>query len=141
MKKMVIRGLEKLIIFLQKQYNKTVPAKESKLNEIFTSLSPIDDADIENDYKKSLDWALKNRKEKNIKNIALAGPYGSGKSSIIRTYIKTYIGDDLHFLHISLATFKEEEVDGRETQYQNQAKKNNDNNDLLRLIELSILQQ
>lgn len=96
----------------------------------YNSLAPISDADIGNDYQKALDWALKNRKEKNIRNIALTGPYGSGKSSILNTYIKNCQTADLRFLSISLATFKEETP--------GETKKHDE---LMRLIELSILQQ
>jgi len=96
----------------------------------YNSLAPISDADIGNDYQKALDWALRNRKEKNIRNIALTGPYGSGKSSILNTYIKNCQAADLRFLNISLATFKEETP--------GETKKHDE---LMRLIELSILQQ
>lgn len=97
----------------------------------YTALSPIADADIDDDYRKALDWALKNRSKFDIKNIALTGPYGSGKSSILKSYITTCTDKDLHFLSISLATFKEEESKDSEPQKE----------DLLRQIELSILQQ
>ncbi len=127
MKEKLLFYLAKFIDWLQKQYQILDKQEADKLP--YTSLSPIDNAEIGNDYKKSLDWALINRKRFDIKNIALTGPYGSGKSSILKTYIKNYTGKDLHFLHISLATFKEEEA------------KNTSKDDLLRLIELSILQQ
>lgn len=64
-----------------------------------------------------------------IKNIALTGTYGSGKSSIIRTFQKKY--EEYNYLNISLASFKD-----------NIENENNDNaENLNRLIELSILQQ
>ena len=97
----------------------------------YTALSPIADANIDDDYKKALDWALKNRSKFDIKNIALAGPNGSGKSSILKTYITTNTDNSLHFLPISLATFQEEENNDLGPQKE----------DLLRQIELSILQQ
>ncbi|MBK7885179.1 MAG: hypothetical protein IPJ81_16355 [Chitinophagaceae bacterium] len=77
-----------------------------------------------------MEWALANRKKLDIKNIALNGPYGSGKSNILKTYSTSYKGNDLHFLNISLATFKEEEKPDISSK-----------DELLRLIELSILQQ
>jgi cytidylate kinase len=43
-----------------------------------------------------LEWALLN---KDIKNIAVTGPYGSGKSSVIRSFAKQYPG--YHYLNIS----------------------------------------
>jgi hypothetical protein len=85
----------------------TPPKKEDLI--AYSSLSPIDDADQNSEYEKALYWALKNRKTKDIKNIALTGPYGSGKSSILKTFQKIYKQGDLKFLNISLATFKEEE--------------------------------
>jgi len=112
-------------------------AKKNSVDKIeyaelpYTALSPISDANIDGDYKKALDWALNNRNKSDIKNIALTGPYGSGKSSILKTYISTYKGTDLHFLPISLATFKEEEPITLDP----------NKDDLLRQIELSILQQ
>lgn len=97
----------------------------------FKSLSPVDNADPEGEYANALSWALQNRKVADIKNIALTGPYGSGKSSILKTFQSHNTDPDLSFLNISLATFKEE------TENKNSPK----GADLLRLIELSILQQ
>ena len=57
---------------------------EKKKNE-FTDLAPIDDIENGAEYLKALHWAIKKKK---VKNIALAGPYGAGKSSIIDTYLK-----------------------------------------------------
>lgn len=121
----------------------------------YSSLSPIDNYSIENndtqidttvddnqiiksdDYLKALLWALKNRRTENIKNIALTGPYGSGKSSILRTFQKHYRGEDLKFLEISLATFKEENSKIDEKGDKIEPNKGQ----LLRLIETSILEQ
>lgn len=58
--------------------------QEKKKNE-FTDLAPIDDIENGAEYLKALHWAIKKKK---VKNIALAGPYGAGKSSIIDTYLK-----------------------------------------------------
>lgn len=52
------------------------------------------------EYLNALDWALKNP---DIKNIALSGPYGSGKSSIIQSYMEKH--PSVKALNISLATF------------------------------------
>ncbi|WP_423819364.1 hypothetical protein V5739_01405 [Salinimicrobium sp. TIG7-5_MAKvit] len=76
----------------------------------YSSLSPISNGDDKGHYSNALKWALINRKEKDIKNIALTGPYGSGKSTILKTFQKHYSGNDLKFLNISLATFKEEKI-------------------------------
>ena len=60
--------------------------QEKKKNE-FTDLAPIDDIENGAEYLKALHWAIKKKK---VKNIALAGPYGAGKSSIIDTYLKKH---------------------------------------------------
>ncbi len=99
----------------------------------YSSLSPIDNIKDDDGYLIALKWAIDNRKEKDIKNIALTGPYGSGKSSVLKTFQKDYKGKDLHFLNISLATFKDEKV--------NQQQDDKGKEELLRLIEISILQQ
>src|SRR5688500_3792353 len=96
-----------IIKWLQKKYAQTF---KKELKELpYNSLSPIGNANIDSDYRKALDWALKNRSKEDIKNIALTGPYGSGKSSILKTYVETSPGNEFNFLNISLATFKEEE--------------------------------
>ena len=129
MQKKLLVFLKKIITWLQKLYHLIEHQNDENLP--YTSLAPVDNSDIDDGYKKSLDWVFANRKKFDIKNVALTGPFGSGKSSILKTYIKTYKGNDLHFLNISLATFKEEEQEAEKI-----AK-----DDLLRLIELSILQQ
>ena len=52
--------------------------------------------------------------EGEIKNIALTGPFGSGKSSVLQTLRKRY--KEFEYLPISLATLRseEEESDGEE---------------------------
>lgn len=51
----------------------------------YRDLAPVSDVENSKEYIDALDWALSNSK---VRNIALAGPYGAGKSSIIDTYIK-----------------------------------------------------
>jgi len=74
----------------------------------YIALSPTGNAEQVEEYCNALSWAISNRKEKDIKNIALTGPYGSGKSSILKTFMSSNKDKSLHFLPISLATFKEE---------------------------------
>lgn len=105
--------------------------KTEVLNEAYFSLSPITTAPTEH-YSNVLDWALTHRKSKKIYNIAITGPYGSGKSSILQTFQET-CNKKFIFLNISLATFKEE------IPMQSEGRANGE--ELLRLIELSILQQ
>lgn len=103
----------------------------------YSSLSPIDNGDEKGHYSKALQWAIENREDEDIKNIALTGPYGSGKSTILKTFQKNYKGTDLKFLNISLATFKEEKVKLDDNGIPIEKAKD----ELLRLIETSILQQ
>lgn len=77
-----------------------------------------------------LSHALENE---DIRNIALTGPFGSGKSSIIQTLMEEH--EEFHYLPISLATLQADE--GREAP--NNAVK--DIEALNRKIEYSILQQ
>lgn len=106
----------------------------------YIPLSPTDSAEDCDVYLDALSWALSNKKQ--IKNIAISGPYGSGKSSILQTFIKRegqkkWVLNKNHFLNISLATFEApKKGDGQ--------KKDNSHtcdNDTQRLIELSLLQQ
>lgn len=85
----------------------------------YIALTPVDDADEKSNYFRALKFAIDN---KQICNIALTGPFGSGKSSIIKTFEKK---NQYKFLNISLASFKEDA--------ENQISNN--------LIERSILQQ
>ena len=74
----------------------------------------------------ALSWALNQDK---IHNIAISGPYGSGKSSVIRTFLSPH-GQQSKYKHltISLATFN--------------AQKQDETSELQsRLIESSILEQ
>ena len=116
------------IFFFSKKANDSDLIETSK-NSLYLSLSPTSNADDDGVYNEALLWALKNKKKEDIKNIALTGPYGSGKSSIIKTFIRNNDGREFKFLNISLATFKEESVEEGEKE------------GLVRLIELSILQQ
>ena len=60
--------------------------KDSK----YHSLTPINSADNCEVYMDALQEALQNP---DIKNIAVTGPYGSGKSSVIRTFFDRYNGE------------------------------------------------
>ena len=51
----------------------------------YRDLTPIDNIQNGDEYLEALNWAFHNKK---IKNIALTGPYGAGKSSIIETFLR-----------------------------------------------------
>lgn len=107
----------------------------------FRDLAPSQNAEGIHEYSEAIDFAIASQR---IKNIAITGPYGSGKSSIIRTYEETHKEKDHKFLNISLATFKDEEFEEkcagkliREQRVKNQEQVESQH----RLIEQSILQQ
>lgn len=135
MRKKILYVLEKIINWLETLHNKFSLNDNEKV--VYSSLSPIDNGDENGHYSNALFWALKNRKKEDIKNIALTGPYGSGKSSILKTFQKNYKGKDLKFLNISLATFVEEKPKFDE----NGKPITIDKSALLKLIEISILEQ
>jgi len=93
----------------------------------FKSLAPTVQIDNPKIYHEALDWALSNRKNEEIKNIAITGYYGSGKSSVIKNFISHY-NHKFNFLSLSLATFKDFETSV-------------DSKDNIKEIEESILQQ
>ncbi|MFS8116270.1 ATP-binding protein [Rhizobium jaguaris] len=68
----------------------------------FVNLAPTDQADKDGVYSEALLFATTDPK---VNNIALTGPYGSGKSSIIQSFLKRYRRPALH---ISLAAFVKE---------------------------------
>ncbi len=71
----------------------------SNVGSKFVDLAPTDEADKEGVYAEALDYATNNER---VFNIALTGPYGSGKSSIIKAFLKRY---QRPALNISLAAF------------------------------------
>lgn len=131
-----------LIIIFKKIYKTLLQKKNNLLCKLdypfndnpnsFEDLSPVIVGDG-NIYIDSLLWALKN---KNVKNIALTGSYGSGKSSILKTFIEKH--SEFEYLNISLATFDDLfEVEEEPLPKQKTAKYDEMN----KRIELSILQQ
>lgn len=92
----------------------------------FSPLTPTDEAKDCDSYIGALSWALSQDK---VHNIAISGPYGSGKSSVIRTFLSPR-GQQSQYKHltISLATFNVQKQD-KTPELQS------------RLIESSILEQ
>jgi hypothetical protein len=98
-----------VIDLISKLINKLKSSNESGERDgnsaLFEDLTPKNNIDENGRYSNALTWALENI---NINNIALTGPYGSGKSSILKTF-QSKNSRDYRFLNISLASFKEEE--------------------------------
>lgn len=75
----------------------------------YVDLAPTDNAENVSEYLRALEWALN---DKNITNIALAGPYGAGKSSIIETFLRNH--PSIKYINISLAMFRKNDQDTME---------------------------
>lgn len=73
----------------------------------YKDLGPEENLENLSRYFNALDWALNNEK---ITNIAIAGPYGSGKSSIIKSYMNKH--PELKAVNISLANFCKNDEEG-----------------------------
>jgi hypothetical protein len=91
--KWLARQLNSFAAFLEALVRQT--AAQSK----FVNLAPTDQADKDGVYSEALFFAINDPK---VSNIALTGPYGSGKSSIIQSFLRKYPRPTLH---ISLAAF------------------------------------
>ena len=74
---------------------------------------------------------------KGISNIALTGSYGSGKSTVIKTFQS--LNKQYEYLNISLASFNKKKEDENENNNQTDVKVQKE--ELERLLEVSILQQ
>lgn len=94
-------------------------------NDLF-DLAPVDDADQDGLYQDALEFAMNTPA---IRNVAITGPYGSGKTSVIKTFEKN---TSYRFLNVSLATFSD--PNARDNQGDDQA-------DITVKVERSILQQ
>lgn len=102
--------------------------KRSLRNEFF-DLAPIDAADQDGLYQAALEFAMRNPA---VRNVAITGPYGSGKTSVIKTFEKN---SSYRFLNVSLATFSDPNALNAQNQDQDPEK------DVTVRVERSILQQ
>lgn len=135
----LIQSSKRLLEAIEKKLTPSIQNEQMEL--LFEDLAPIDDSKESEIYISALNWALKNEK---VTNIALTGPYGSGKSSIIKTFEKRYC--EYKCLNISLATFKDNDFADSslpiaELPELEKPKSTNTKDENHRLIELSILQQ
>ena len=83
--------------------NEEPTKKEKKYN--FEKLTPTTDADT-SVYEKALDFVFENN---DVKNVAISGAYGSGKSSMLNSYKKN---SKHKFMHLSLAHFQTKNSEG-----------------------------
>lgn len=87
-------------IIKEKDYSKS----KSWTDEL-SDLAPIDKVENFDAYGQTLNWAFQNER---VKNIALSGAYGSGKSSIIETFLNKHPKIEESSIRVSLATFEVE---------------------------------
>lgn len=78
-------GLKKLKQALDNSQDKGTERGSKVAYSEYRDLTPIDSIENGDEYIKALNWAFQNKK---VRNIALTGPYGAGKSSIIETFLR-----------------------------------------------------
>lgn len=105
--------------------------KDKKIKLNFYPLSPKNDIKNNSVYEESLKWAIECEE---IKNIAVTGPYGAGKSSVLQTFKKKY-NKNYETLEISIANFNELQFS------ENEHSDNSENISIESSLEQSILQQ
>ncbi|EDM49166.1 hypothetical protein [Marinobacter algicola] len=93
-------GLYGIVSCLESKY------RSAEMQSKFVDLAPTDKADESGVYSEAILFATNNPK---VSNIALTGPYGSGKSSIIQSFLRKY---PRPALRISLAAFVPEADSG-----------------------------
>lgn len=97
------QSIDENIKSITKKFNSYINELEVRYNSkyrVYEDMAPQSDIENADVYFDALSWALKNKK---IKNVALTGPYGSGKSSVIKSYLEMH--PRIKSLNISLATF------------------------------------
>ncbi|MBB3112150.1 hypothetical protein FHS18_004228 [Paenibacillus phyllosphaerae] len=108
------RFIRKIIVALIasfERFNNYLESKNIVEDSIFEALTPSDKVDTDKIYSKTLEWSIQS---KDIRNVALSGPYGSGKSSLLKTFEKRNL-NKYSFLNISLLTTQSERVTSEET--------------------------
>lgn len=89
-----------IVVRKQKKKNCRGELMSSTPEYVFEKLTPVGDTDIKV-YQSAIDFAFQ---EADVKNVAISGAYGAGKSSVLYTYEQAH--EDKKFVHISLAHFQ-----------------------------------
>ena len=105
-------GLLYVIHISSKYYKKLNGIKNFDNSQGLEDFTPKILLEDEDKYSESLKYSIDNP---NTKNVALTGAYGSGKSSILKTFEKKYF--EYEYLNISLATFDENKQDIKEIEF------------------------
>lgn len=103
-KKLIYVFIEQSVQWLNRlnlKYIQDIISNDNKYN--YEDLMPKIDEKKNKHYCETLEWALRNY---NIKNIALTGVYGSGKSTILKTFETFH--KEYKYLNISMANFNGE---------------------------------
>ena len=129
-----------IISFLAKKEKPIQPSNTSNKVFGFESLTPTSNADESGFYCAALDEALN---QSNHNNIALTGGYGTGKSSVVETYLSKSIQyTNQNVIRISLANFNfRKPVDNEKKRRPFIAGRNTNDNEEQIVLEISVLQQ
>lgn len=87
----------------------------------FEKLTPNENGDI-HVYESAIDFVFEHD---DIRNVAISGAYGAGKSSVLLSYQKNLKGEKApKFLHISLAHFRNDTTDAAQSSNDNKTARN-----------------
>ncbi len=136
----LVKQLLRLTIWLKNKDKKTESSVISLAPKV---LSKEEDIKIIQPYLDELERSLK---EEGITNIAVTGAYGSGKSTIIKTFQSIHC--EYEYLNVSLASFTDNDENGKKKSSKQKVNGEKDpveqdtfNTNLERRLEISILQQ
>jgi energy-coupling factor transporter ATP-binding protein EcfA2 len=99
----LIMCLRVWLFHLESKIRSAIKAKPNSKYEALTPSAQIEENKV---YSEALEFALEHE---DIKNVALSGPYGSGKSTVMKTF--EHLHPEYNYLNISLAGFKNEKTD------------------------------
>lgn len=110
---------------------------EEKTRFDFKSLTPKSDVDLAV-YSQALLFTLSN---KDIRNVAITGSYGAGKSSVMETFKRTEEGRKHTYLHVSLAQFERTTEKRDDNKTEEEKKEEGSRTSLERQLEGKIINQ